>query len=77
MISENDRINNEFYVDQVAYHALKLGYKVKVFEIDRYIGWGTPEDYITYQKTYEYWTGFCIKERLVNIHENIGDSYES
>ncbi|MGN0428167.1 MAG: hypothetical protein ACI4F0_10230, partial [Agathobacter sp.] len=45
MIAENDRINNEFYVDQVAKHVLDLGYKAKVFEIDRYIGWGTPADY--------------------------------
>lgn len=31
MISENDRINGEYYVDQVAKHALDIGYKVKVF----------------------------------------------
>ncbi|MGN1165310.1 MAG: hypothetical protein ACI4S2_02640, partial [Lachnospiraceae bacterium] len=45
MIAENDKINKEFYVDQVAKHVLDLGYKAKVFEIDRYIGWGTPADY--------------------------------
>lgn len=64
MIEENDRINNEFYVDQVAKHALDLGYKVKVFEIDRYIGWGTPCDYENYQKTFEYWKGFVDRERI-------------
>lgn len=62
MIEEDDRINNEFYVDQVIRYVLKLGYKAKVFEIDRYIGWGTPEDYENYQKTFEYWRGFCEKE---------------
>jgi dTDP-glucose pyrophosphorylase len=62
MIAENDRINNEFYVDQVAKHVLELGYKAKVFEIDRYIGWGTPADYELYQKTFEYWNGFYKKE---------------
>lgn len=62
MIKENDRINAEFYVDQVLHHALELGYRVKVFEIERYIGWGTPEDYEVYQKTYEYWKGFVNKE---------------
>ena len=45
MLAENDRINNEFYVDQVVKHILDLGYRAKVFEIDRYIGWGTPSDY--------------------------------
>ena len=62
MIAENDRINNEFYVDQVARHVLELGYKAKVFEIDRYIGWGTPEDYELYQRTFEYWYGFYKHE---------------
>ena len=63
MISENDRINGEYYVDQVAKHALDIGYKVKVFEIERYIGWGTPNDYEHYQNTFEYWKGFYDTER--------------
>ncbi len=62
MFQENDRINNEFYVDQVTKHVIELGYKAKVFEIDRYIGWGTPKDYETYQKTFEYWFGFYHNE---------------
>lgn len=63
MIAENDRINNEFYVDEVIKHVLELGYKAKVFEIDRYIGWGTPADYELYQKTFEYWDGFYKREK--------------
>ncbi len=59
MIEKNDRINNEFYVDQVAKHVLELGYKAKIFDIDRYVGWGTPKDYEDYQKTYAYFKGFC------------------
>ena len=43
MIAENDRVNNEFYVDQVMKHCLELGMDARVFEIERYIGWGTPE----------------------------------
>lgn len=62
MIAENDRINNEFYVDQVVKHTLELGYKAKVFEIDRYIGWGTPADFELYDRTVEYWKGFYEKE---------------
>lgn len=63
MLAENDRINNEFYVDQVVKHILDLGYRAKVFEIDRYIGWGTPSDYELYQKTFEYWNGFYEREK--------------
>ncbi|MBO6205635.1 MAG: nucleotidyltransferase [Lachnospiraceae bacterium] len=62
MIDENDRVNNEFYVDQVIKHVMELGYRVKVFEIDRYIGWGTPGDYELYQKTFAYWKGFYERE---------------
>lgn len=62
MIAENDRINNEFYVDQVIRHVSELGYKAKVFEIERYIGWGTPADHVLYQKTFEYWNGFYERE---------------
>lgn len=58
MIAENDRINGEFYVDQTAKHVLELGYKAKIFDIDRYVGWGTPADYEAYQKTYQYFKEF-------------------
>ena len=27
----------------------------RVFEIERYIGWGTPKDYEEYQVTIKYW----------------------
>ncbi len=63
MIEENDRINGEFYVDEVIKHALELGCNTEVFEIERYIGWGTPEDYEIYQKTFEYWSGFYNHEK--------------
>ena len=64
MIAENDRVNNEFYVDQVIKHTLDLGYKASIFDIDRYICWGTPTDYEIYQKTYEYWKGFLAREKM-------------
>jgi len=57
MISKNDRINNEFYVDQCIKYLIESGKKVKVFEIDNYIGWGTPNDL----RTFEYWQGFFEK----------------
>ena len=50
----NERVNGEFYVDTLLNTALELGYKVKNFEIDHYICWGTPNDL----KTYRYWQKF-------------------
>lgn len=65
MICENDRINNEFYVDQVAKHVLDMELKARVFEIDRYICWGTPKDYENYQKTLCYWEKFVRDKRFL------------
>lgn len=62
MIAEGDRINGEYYVDQVAKHVLDLGYRAKIFDIDRYVGWGTPADYEAYQKIWRYFKGFIQAE---------------
>ena len=62
MIAEDDRINGEFYVDQVAKHVLDLGYRAKIFDIDRYVGWGTPADYENYQKTWKYFKEFLTRK---------------
>ncbi len=65
MIAEDDRINGEFYVDQVVKHVLESGYQAKIFDIDRYVGWGTPADYEGYQKTWYYFKEFMEAERLL------------
>lgn len=65
MIAENDRINNEFYVDEIVKYVIGMGKKAKVFDIDRYVGWGTPTDYETFQNTYEYWKHFLENEKMI------------
>jgi NDP-sugar pyrophosphorylase family protein len=54
---ENIRSNGEFYVDDVLNQNIKSGLKVKVFEVDNYICWGTPDDYMTYN----YWKNYFNK----------------
>lgn len=54
MINKNRRINNEFYVDECINEIIQSGLKAKVFEVDKYICWGTPNDL----KIYEYWQQF-------------------
>lgn len=61
MIASNDRINGEFYVDKVISYFIKNKLKVKVFEIQKYIGWGTPFDYEAYMNTYKYWTNYLFE----------------
>lgn len=61
MIANNDRVNGEFYADLVMKYCISEGMKVNVFEIDRYICWGTPLDYENYEKTLAYWKRFIEK----------------
>lgn len=58
-IKENIRTNNEFYVDDVLNQNIKDGLTVKVFEVDDYICWGTPNDY----KTYNYWKEYFERSK--------------
>lgn len=51
MIRLNDKINNEFYIDNCMNYLIRKGLHVAVFEVDKYVCWGTPNDL----KTYEYW----------------------
>ena len=51
LLARDGRVNNEFYVDSLITDALDAGLKVRLFEIDHYLGWGTPNDL----KTFEYW----------------------
>ena len=55
---ENIRTNGEFYVDDVLNQNIKSGLKVKVFEVDNYICWGTPNDYMTYN----YWKNYFTRK---------------
>ncbi len=57
-MKENDvRVNGEFYVDSLFGEMIKNGSDCRVFEVDRYICWGTPDDW----KTFQYWQAFFHK----------------
>jgi dTDP-glucose pyrophosphorylase len=51
MIQRDARINGEFYVDTCINDGIALGLTCKIFEVDSYISWGTPNDL----RTFEYW----------------------
>lgn len=57
LYKNNIRVNGEFYVDSCFNELVKMNLNVKVFEIDHYIGWGTPNDY----QTFNYWQSFFHK----------------
>lgn len=52
MIARGGTINGEFYVDSAINDAIALGLDCRLFEVDHYLGWGTPDEL----KTFEYWT---------------------
>lgn len=58
-IERNVRVNGEFYMDTVMDVAIQEGLRVKVFEVDHYICWGTPRDL----ELYEYWRGYFKGEK--------------
>lgn len=51
---KNIRTNGEFYVDDLLNPLISQGLKIKVFESDFYVCWGTPDDY----KTFLYWKDY-------------------
>ncbi|MDQ3187338.1 MAG: NTP transferase domain-containing protein [Pseudomonadota bacterium] len=51
LLARNGRVNGEFYVDSLLEDALALRLDCRLFEIDHYLGWGTPNDL----ETFEYW----------------------
>ncbi len=54
LIRSNRRVNHEFYMDSVPERLLARGHGVGVFEVDKYIGWGTPDDLEDYQRWERY-----------------------
>lgn len=51
LVARNGRVNGEFYLDSVIDDCLTAGLRVMLFEVDAYVGWGTPIDL----QTFEYW----------------------
>lgn len=45
------RVNGEYYLDTCIEDALALGLRCRLFEIDAWLNWGTPDDL----RTFEYW----------------------
>ena len=51
LLLNNNIVNGEYYLDSCINEAVNLGLKCKVFEVDSYLCWGTPNDF----RTFEYW----------------------
>lgn len=64
-VANKIKTNGEYYIDDVIQQNIKSGLRVKLFEVDSYICWGTPNDY----QVYNYWLNYFIKknETITNI----------
>ena len=51
LIARDGRVNGEFYIDSCINDAIALGLNCRLFEVDSYLCWGTPNDL----RTFEYW----------------------
>jgi NDP-sugar pyrophosphorylase family protein len=51
LVGRDGRVNGEFYVDSLIEDCIDAGLNVETFDIDNYVGWGTPIDL----QTFEYW----------------------
>lgn len=57
MYAKEIKVNGEYYADSTVNELVEMGLRVKVFEVDSYICWGTPNDL----RTFEYWQSFFHK----------------
>jgi NDP-sugar pyrophosphorylase family protein len=54
LVAADRRVNNEFYLDVVPNMLLAAGRRVCIFEVEKYIGWGTPHELADYQRWERY-----------------------
>ena len=59
LIAENRRISGEFYVDSAIQVLVEQGRRARIFDVQHYICFGTPDDV----RTYEYWDSYHSRVR--------------
>ena len=69
MFVRNGRVNGEFYVDSCINDAIALGLTVRLFEVDAYLCWGTPDEL----RTFEYWQS-CFHKWASHPYRLEGDA---
>lgn len=51
MVARDLRVNNEFYADTAPNILIERGFDVRLFEVEHYVSFGTPDEL----RTYQYW----------------------
>ena len=69
LIARNGQVNGEFYIDSLINDAIELGLNCRLFEVDSYLCWGTPNDL----RTFEYWQSCLHKWASHPYHLTLDD----
>jgi len=72
LIDNNISINNEFYCSMVYNLMKKDGLKIRVFEIEKMLQWGTPKDL----EEYLIWSNYFLN-RNINFNKDFQDKYDT
>lgn len=56
LVAANRRVRNEFYLDVVPNLLLEASRLVLAFEVEKYIGWGTPDEYEDFLRWQRYFS---------------------
>jgi hypothetical protein len=57
LVAQDRRVNGEFYADSVVEVALEQGRRVRLFDVEHYICFGTPDDVRTFDYWHRYFSG--------------------
>lgn len=63
LVAEDRRVRGEFYVDSLVDVLVEQGHRVEIFDVEHYLGFGTPDDV----ETFNYWQAYF--ERYPRLHE--------
>jgi len=66
LYEKNTRTNNEFYIDNLLNEMLKDNLRIKVFEVEKYVCWGTPQDL----RIFEYWKNLFSRCKWHTLHNS-------
>lgn len=56
LVASNRRVRNEFYLDVVPNLYLEASRLVLAFEVEKYIGWGTPDEFEDFMRWRQYFS---------------------
>ena len=73
MVERAGYINGEYYIDELINDAISLGYNCHLFDVEKYLCWGTPYDL----KTFNYWQSCFHKwschPYLINLDNRVSE----